>query len=153
MKEDIKFKEVFIIFCNKRIEKLGLNSTEAEYLISSAMNVYKNIMKGSIWPAPLFETMLLEDVWLSHLMSTEMNEYYRVYFWRPYYMAPNGVMLESEIKECIKFGFEFCDASDYAYYDWDSYWSYDRKGCETEEYYWRTYEVKEYKGAIHTPIY
>ena len=60
MKEDIKFKEVFIIFCNKRIEKLGLNSTEAEYLISSAMNVYKNIMKGSIWPAPLFETMLLE---------------------------------------------------------------------------------------------
>lgn len=153
MKEDIKFKEVFIIFCNKRIEKLGLNSTDAEYLLSSAMNVYKNIMNGSIWAAPLFETMLLEDFWSANLMSNELNEYFSVYFWRPYYMAPKGVMLESEIKECIRFGFEFYDASDYDYYDWDSYWSYERQGCETEEYYWLAYEVKEYKGAIRAPIY
>lgn len=153
MKEDIKFKEVFIIFCNKRIEKLGLNSTEAEYLISSAMNVYKNIMKGSVWPAPLFEAMLLEDVWLSNLMSNELNECYRIYFWRPYYIAPKGVMFYNEIKECIRFGFEFCDASDYDYYDWDSYWSYERKDCETEEYYWRMYEIKEYKGAVSQSIY
>ena len=153
MKEDIKFKEVFIIFCNKRIEKLGLNSTEAEYLIGSAMNVYKNIMKGSIWPAPLFETMLLQDVGLSNLMSDELNENYRLCFWRPYYMAPKGIMLDSDIKECIKFGFEFADASDYAYYDWDSYWSYEREDGETEEYYWLNYEVKEYKGAVKAPIY
>lgn len=149
MKEDISFKEVFLNFCEKHSKELNLKSEDKVYLISSANRIYENIMNSSNWRSSLFDIMLLQDLWLSNLMSEKMNKDYRYYFWN----KPKGIMLDSEIKECIRFGFEFCDASDYDYYDWDSYWLYEREDCETEEYYWRAYEVKEYKGAIHTPIY
>lgn len=150
MKEDIIFKEFILDFCKKRSVEVCLNAEEKAFLLNSAESAYEKVINNKK-SLSLFEAMLLSDVW--YFLSGDLRIHYRSNVLRSIHITMSHVMEYSEMKQCLRFGFEFADAADYDYYDWDSYWTYERKDSETEEYYWLSYEVKEYKGAVKTPIY
>lgn len=142
MSEDISLKKVFLDFCEKRSNEVALNLEEKKYLIESAINIYESIIEKEIWSTSLFDVMFLSNVWEFASLSEKMRQEYRIYFWRPYYLAPRGLMLESEIKKCLRFGFEFCDASDLDLYDYDEEYEWLRVEGQEEEYYWKKFEEK-----------
>lgn len=151
MKENI-FKEFVLDFCEERSVEVRLNADEKAFLLNAAESAYEKIINNKK-SLSLFEAMLLSDVW--SILSDDLRIHYRSNVLLSIHIAMSHIMEYGEIKQCLRFGFEFATPYDYDcdYYDCNSYWSYERKDCETEEYYWLSYEVKEYKGAIRAPIY